>query len=93
MYRISSHCFIHYFHILFLAEANENFIAWRYVEVDVPKYTRYLTFLAVRGGSTAAEDEGDIAIDNIDYSQGRCGALLLIVLYLKYTNGNNTSIS
>lgn len=43
--------------------------------MTLPQFTVYFSFVAERGGSSEAEDEGDIAIDELMLREGACGVL------------------
>ena len=63
----------------FLAAAN----SWEDVQVKIPKFTRYIDFVAVRSSGTASEVEGHIAIDNIRLLKQTCGRFCTTTNLLK----------
>lgn len=46
--------------------------AWHTAKVSVPNTARHIIMEAVRGGASAEQDEGDIAIDNIALKLNKC---------------------
>ena len=45
---------------------------WREVKIDLSPQLQLIVFEAVRGGETAADDEGDVCIDDINIEAAGC---------------------
>ena len=62
-----------YWYVFFVALANEYHDWWDDAAIEFSENVRFFYFTAYRGGSTSDEDEGDIAIDNIQmFNYFRC---------------------
>ena len=64
-----------FFRFLRLDSRHEWYLGWLGVQFTVPPLWRRFVLEAVRGGESEADDEGDIAVDEIQLDYGQCPGL------------------